>query len=884
MSWRRYLRRDYWDRERSSEIDFYLEIETADNITRGMTAADAAAAARRKFGNRTIVREEIYRMNTVSWLESVVQDLRFGVRLLLLNPIFTVVAILSLALGIGANTAIFQLVDAVLLRSLPVQKPNELVKIAIAGGNGGMGVNGAYGDLTRPIWQQIQREHAPFSGVFAWSKPNVHVGEGSTLEQVNGIAVSGDFFRVLGVEAWRGRVLLPADEHPCPNSTAIVSYAYWQSKLAGSPIGTATKLLVDGQLMQIVGVTPPSFFGLAVGEGFDIAVPFCQPRELERNVFDVSVMGRLRPGWTMQSASSQLAAISPGIMAATEISGYTGETVQRYRKFKLSAYSAAEGVSYLRENYDSSLWLLLGISGLVLLIACANLANLMLARASTREREVAVRLALGAARIRLLRQLLVESSLLAAIGAALGVGLAAGLSRVLVWALSPGDNAVILPVQIDSRVLLFTAGVATLTCVIFGIAPAIRASGVDPVTAMKTGGRSLTAGREHFSLQRLLVVMQISVSLILLVGALLFVGSFRNLLDLDPGMREHGVTVAFIGFNDSKIPTAQMQEFERQLLDEIRSVPGVSSAATTTNVPLFGGSWGHTIDIAGKQGGSMFTWVSPGYFDTMGIPLLKGRGFNPTDSGVSQRVAVVNQTFVRDLLGGADPLGRTMRTHPEPGYPSTVYQIVGVIPDTKYSCLRCGIPPMTFAPAAQFPSPHPWTAMVIYSKQPAAAVIASVKRNIASRHPEIFAQFRVFETQIRDSLVQERLMAMLSGFFGVLAAILGMVGLYGVISYIVTRRRGDIGIRLALGASRGQVVGMVMREAGLLLLIGIAAGTALAFVAGRSVNSLLFGLKPYDPVTLVVSISLLAVVGAAASFLPARRAAALNPMTALRSE
>jgi hypothetical protein len=389
MSWIRFLRRAYWDTERSREIDGYLEMETADNIARGMNPADAASAAHRKFGNATLVREEIYRMNTASWLESIAHDVRYGARTLAKSPGFALVAILSLALGIGANTAIFQLLNAVRLRNLPIQDPRELAEIKIAGGNGGMGVNDRYGELTRPMWEEIRRQHPAFSGVFAWSQEQFSVDEGKDFQVVDGIVVSGDFFRVLGVEPWRGRLIVPEDEHACPGSTAVVSHAFWQSRLGGREIDAHTKLLIQGRLRQVVGVTPPSFFGLAVGERFDIALPACLPQQLRRDSFEVTVMGRLLPGWSLPAASAQLAGMSSGIMAATEIAGYDSSTVQRYRRLRLGAYPASTGVSNLRREYDSSLWLLLAITGLVLLIACANWPTLCWrgrARASVKSR------------------------------------------------------------------------------------------------------------------------------------------------------------------------------------------------------------------------------------------------------------------------------------------------------------------------------------------------------------------------------------------------------------------------------------------------------------------------------------------------------------------
>jgi predicted permease len=884
MSWRRFLKRKHWDLERRLEIASYLETETADNIARGMTPSEAASAARRTFGNPTLIREEIYRMNTVSWLESIAQDLRYGARLLAKSPGFTVVAVVSLALGIGANTAIFQLIDAVRLRSLPVQNPHELAEIKIVGGNGGMGMNDAYGELTRPMWEEIRRSHPSFSGVFAWSKYQKIVGEGGDADPVNALIVTGDAFRTLGVQPWRGRSIGPDDEHACPDSTVMVSHAYWQSKLGSRELDANTKLIVDGVPAQVVGVTPPSFFGLAVGESFDIVVPFCQPQQLMRNLFDVTVMGRLRPGVSLPQASAQLTGMSPGIMAATEITGYDAKVISQYLQFKLAAQSAATGVSYLRDSYDSSLQLLLGITGLVLLIACANLANLMFARASVREREIAVRLALGAGRVRLLRQLIVESSLLAAIGAALGVGLAQVLSRVLVRALSTEDSAVTLSTGTDLPVLAFAALIAMLTCLIFGMVPALRASGADPGSAIRAGGRGMTASRERFSMQRMMVVFQISVSLVLLFSALLFVRSFHNLLTFDPGMREKGITMAFVGFQNAHVAKDHMEEFTHELVEEIRSIPGVQNAASTTNTPLMGNSWGHGVTVRGAEGASKFTWVSPGYFDTMGIRLLSGRDFSPNDTNASARVAVVNQTFVREYLSGVNPIGQTVRTHAEPSYPSTVYEIVGTIPDTKYNDLRGDTPPMAIAPASQFPNPRPWTAIMIHSNLSAATAAESVKRRIASKHPEIIVGCRSFESRIQDGLVRERMMAMLSGFFGVLAAVLATVGLYGVISYVVTRRRNEIGIRIAIGAGRGQVVGMVMMEAALLLACGVVIGIVLALAAGRGAGSLLFDLKPYDPLTLGSAIVLLAVIGAVATLLPAMRASKLDPSEALRCD
>jgi len=885
MGWTRFFRRRYWNDERSREMEAYLEAETADNIARGMTPAEARSAAHRKFGNPTLIREEIYHMNSIGFVETLWQDLRYGARQLWMSPGFAFVAILSLALGIGANTAIFQLLDAVRLRSLPVRNPQELAEVRIVGGNGGMGVNtSAYSQLTRPIWNEIKdQKPESFSGLFAWSAGGIRVGPLGESKNVTGVWVSGNFFPVLGIEPWRGRLFVPEDEAAaCPVPLAVVSYAYWQRAMGGRELGSDSKLILNGDLHEVIGVTPPGFSGLAVGESFDIALPFCQSKELRRDVFILAVMGRLRPGWTLERASAEMETRSPGIFETTALSGYSASTIERYRNFRLAAYPASAGVSQLRAIYDSSLWLLLSITGLVLLIACANLANLMLARASARGREIAVRRALGASRGRLLRQLLSESALLAAVGAVLGIGLAQLLSRALVASLSTNSTAWYLPIEADWRVLLFTAAVAALTCLIFGALPALRSTRVEPVAAMKAGGRGMTAGRDRFSLQRLMVVTQVAVSLVLLVGALLFVRSFRNLMTFNPGLRQEGITLAYLGFPQSNLPPERLADLKRELVDDVRAVPGVLDAATTTMVPLLGGGWSHGVRIESAEGSSMFTWVSPSYFQTMDIPLLMGRGFNENDTAASQRVAVVNQTFVHRYLGGANPIGKTLTTSPEPRYPSTVYEIVGVIPDTQYNSLRGETPPMTFAPASQFPAEGPWTPMMIHANGPAA--VAAVRSTLSEKHAGIVMEFSDFQQRIRDGLVRDRLMATLSGFFGILAAVLAMVGLYGVISYTVARRRNEIGIRVALGADRRGIVAMILRDAAWLLAIGLAIGIALALAGAQTASALLFGLSANDPATYILGVAALATVALLASYVPARRAARLEPTVALREE
>jgi putative ABC transport system permease protein len=814
------------------------------------------------------------------------QDLRYGVRMLMKQPGFTLIAVITLALGIGANTAIFQLLDTVRLRSLPIDRPHELAEIRIMGGNGGMGLNpGSYGGITRPMWEVARREQKPFSGLAAWSQFGLRLGKGNEHKRAKGLEVSGEFFPVLRIAPWRGRLFQPDDESTaCPANRAVVSYSFWQREMGGRELAPDSKIFANDQLYEVIGVTPPNFTGIAVGETFDIAVPFCQPnKEPRRDVFAYSVIGRLRPGWTLEKAATHLEALSVGVMEATEIQGYDSDTVARYRKFRLTAYPAHNGVSKLRKDYDSALWLLLGMTGLIMLIACANLANLMLARSSAREREIAIRLSLGASRARLLRQFTTETALLTLIGAVFGIALAQIMIRVLVASLSTQSGSIYLALDLNWRILLFASAIAAITCIIFGTLPAVRVTRMQPESVMRAGGRGLTTGRDRFSMQRLMVVTQIAVSLVLLCGALLFVRSFQNLMTFDPGMRQIGISIAFVGMPGS-MPKERLEGFHRELLEEVAAVPGVRSAGSTTNVPLLGSSWGHGIDIGGANGYAMFTWVSPGYFETMGIALISGRGFDQRDTASSSRVAVVNEAFVRRFCGQANPIGQTLRTGVEPGYPSTLYEIVGVIPDTQYSGLRDNMPPSVFAPGLQFPQLGPWAALMIHADTPHAATVQAVNARLSQKFPELVMEFEDFRVRIQDGLVRERLMAVLSGIFGGVAVILAAVGLYGMVSYLVVRRRNEIGIRAALGARKEQLVRMVMRQSAHMLLPGLSIGVALYLAAARAASALLFGIKPYDLTTLVAATVLLAGIAAAASFLPARRAASVDPMIALRHE
>ena len=831
-------------------------------------------------------------------LASIWQDLRFGGRLLRLSPIFAVIAIFSLALGIGANTAIFQLLDAVRLRSLPVQDPQELVDIRI--------VDNPYGrtgdflsqnpQLTNAIWEQLRAKQQAFSRVAAWGLDRQNLREGGEAQYADVLWVSGGFFETLGVRPMLGRLISATDDtRACASPGAVISYSFWQAQFGGDASVLGRKVILEGHPLEIIGITPASFFGVEVGRKFDVALPLCvdpiissgRPRLNSPETWWLASIGRLKPGWTAARASVQLASISPGIFDATLPPDYDPIDRQHYLGFKLGATPAVGGVSALRRGYETPLWLLMGISALVLMIACANLANLMLARASTRQREMAVRVALGASRSRLIRQVLAESLLLAVVGAVCGAVLAQGLSRFLVAFLSTQSTTLFLNLHPDWLVLAFTGGLAILTCLLFGLAPAIQASHTAPGEAMKANGRGLTAARQRFGLRRALVVAQVALSLVLLVGALLFVQTLQNLSNLDAGFQQNNLLISDVDLSHLQIPTAQRLAFKQELLTRLRAIPGITSLASTAIVPVSGKGWNDNVNVKGSDAQrrlSNFNRVSPQYFHTMGTSLIAGRDFLDTDTVSSPRVAIVNQMFARNFFGGANPIGSTFGVIQGGGKPDELYEVVGLVKDTKYSNLREEFTPIAFLSEAQDEHPDLEAQFAIRSDEPLLEIASSVKTALAEINPAMVVNFRIFKTTVREGLLRERLMATLSGFFGALAAVLAMIGLYGVMSYMVIRRTNEIGVRMALGARPRRILTMVLREAASLLGIGLAVGTVLAILGAMFARGLLFGLRPNDPKTVLMAITMLAVVAMVASYFPARWAASVNPIAALRDE
>lgn len=884
------------DSELAEELRLHQELAGDDARRRGLTPDEAMRDVNIRLGRASQALDAVRDQRGVPWGDDLVRDLRYALRTLRRSPAFTAVALLTLALGIGANTAIYQLVDAIRLRTLAVANPQQIAIVDLADLTRWQGRRTTgYPVLTNPLWEHFRDHQQAFAGgVLAWSNVNLRLDRDAGARSARGLFVSGEFFNVLGVEPLLGRVFAAADDRAgCGVPGAVVSYGFWQRQLGADPAVIGRTLALNSRPVEVIGVTPPGFPGLEVGRSYEVAIPICSHEALgsergwlrDGSTWWLTVMGRMAPNQRLEAVNAALAAASPGFFEATVPPNYRGEDVDAYLGFTLRAVPGSAGVSALRNRYSDPLVVLLVTSALVLLIACTNLASLILARASAREREFAVRLAIGASWSRLVRQLMVENGLLAIAGAAAGLVCASALSRVLIGFLGSGLS---LELPFDARLIAFVMAMAVLTCLVFGLIPAWRASRVAAQDAMKASARSVTGSREGAGLRRALVISQVALSLVLLVGALLFAGTLRNLLAVDPGFESDAVAIARVDFSGVHLPQGAREALTRDVLDRIRRVPGVSAAAEVRHVPL--GGTGSSLDVwregsdAARRTTVRLNAISDGYLDAMGMRLIAGRDFGIRDSSTAPRVAIVNQALARRLGLPDNAVGGRFRAEGPASESNVVYEIVGLVPNSKYFTLREDFLPIAFVPIQQILDPRTFTDFMIRSAVPPGSVSPAIRDAVAASSPLISTDFRTLESTIRDGLLRERLMAALSAVFGTLAALIAAIGLYGVMSYLVQRRTNEIGVRIALGARHGDILGMVLREAGTLLVIGLVVGSVFAFAAAPFAQSLVFGISAHDLRPVGLACLLLATAAIAASYLPARRAARLEPLTALRED
>jgi predicted permease len=913
------LRRDHAEQRLDDEIRSFVEMSTADKIREGVSSAEARRLALADIGGVERMKESVRAGRHGALLDDLGRDIRYAFRLFARQRTFAIVIVGTLALGIGANTAIFSIIDGLLLRTLPVGDPGRLVQLAAAPPS-------AQRSWTYPIWEEVQRHAGRFDGAFAWTRFDAEfdLSTGGESRFVNGVWASAGAFDVLRVEPALGRLFEPSDDARGGGSRGaivVISHGFWQTHFGGAPDAIGRTLTLERVPLTIVGVTPPGFFGLVPGRSFDVVIPLgleplirgSESRLDRRTSWWLQVYVRLKHGQSIEAATALVQTLQPGIREATLPPSSPGGSRDQYLDEPFTFVDAARGPSGLRDDYSRPLLVLMAVAGLVLLIACANIANLLLARATARSHEWSVRLALGASRGRLARQLLIESLLLAAMGAAAAVALAQWGSRLLVAQLA--TDAVSLELPLDSRMLAFTGVTGLIAALVFGVAPAWRATRGAPIDAMKDRGRTPGAS-SHTPMASGLVLVQVALSLVLLIGAGLFLRSFSGLTQVPLGFERGRVLLAMIDARRADLPPpARLAAYER-IHQRVLAIPGVERAAVSITAPL-GAMWSRRIDVSGSTlrssddaagGGpegfgftdspipanaplAVFNGITPGWMATFGTPLLAGRDISERDRPGSPRVALVNQAFARKFLEGANPIGHTIRPMREPGSPPI--EIVGLVADAVYRDVREPTLPTTYVPLSQsvdrslVEDPTVTTpAVVTLSVRAASAHPGSLTKSITAAigeiNPTLALTFEPLDDRISNALTRERLLAILSASFGLLALVMAAVGLYGVTSYAVSLRQAEIGIRMALGATRVSVVRLVLARVSRLVGAGIVVGLAIGAWASRFVATLLFGLEPGDTGTLAASAATLALISAIAGWLPAHRASRLDPTRILR--
>jgi putative ABC transport system permease protein len=877
------------------ELSFHMREQVEELIAQGMSERDAIAAARRRFGNPTHLSELTRDQDVIGWIDSVFGDLRYGLRALRRSPVFTAVAIASLALGIGANTAIYSLMDAIVIRALPVPAPEQLAQVI--GGD-----DDREGHFTNHLWEQVRDRQTGFDAITAFSETSFNIADGGEVRRILGMWASGDFFSVFGMQPATGRLFTRADDvRGCPG-IGVLGYGFWQSEYGGRADVIGKTISITGKPFQIVGVAAPGFVSPEVGRDVHLYAPLCSEGYLagansgldRRSRWWLRVIGRRGSELSMPQAIAMLKSIAPESYAATIPPHWAAEGKAEWVKRTFSAIPAESGMSGVRDRYGKALRILMGAVGLVLLIACANVANLLIARAAARQREVAIRLAMGAARRRIVRQLLTESAMLAVLGAVGGLFVAQWATRALVALISTPSSPVAVDLALNTRVLGFTALIASLTALLFGLVPAWRGTRISPHAAMKSNARGVAeggfgGGHGRFNLGKTLVAAQVALSLTLLVGAGLLIGSLRNLRTMDPGFNADGVLLVSAGFGRTAIPPAQLAQVQRGILEQLRATPGVRSASISDMTPISGSSWNDAVYVEGapdmteRERVVWFNEVRDSFFATLDIKLLAGRDFDATDVPGQPRVAVVDEEMGRKFFGSASPLGRQFRTKAGDSF-SAPYTIVGVVETSKYQNLREKSSATIYLMSAQNDVAASGITLLLRTDGDPMRLVPTVKRVMAEVHRLTTVEFRTLSSQVDASLRRERMLAWLSGLFGAVALALSMLGLYGVMAYTVARRRNEIGVRIALGADNARVLRMVLGDVARVVLIGLVIGAVGAVASGKLVTAFLFGLEPAEPLVLASAALILFAVALSAGFIPALRASRVDPVAALRED
>jgi predicted permease len=898
--WNNVFRREVLDRDLDEELQAYLELALAEKLREGASPEEAYRDARRDLGGVEQVKESVRDIRVGVWLDGLVQDLRYSVRTLAKNPAFTLIAMATLALGIGANTAMFSLLDQVVLRLLPVRDPERVVIVRETGNHYG----NSYGPntISWPMFEDLRDNNQVFSGMFCRFPATVTISGGDQAAQISAELVSGSYFPTLGVRAALGRTIVPDDDAvPDSGPVVVLSYSFWRSYLNGDRTIVGRTIALNSHAMTVIGVAQPGFDGVELGAPAKVFVPIMMKTEMtphsdglkdrRRRLSWVTAYGRLKPGVSFEQAQLSLQPLMHSILEM-EVQQPEFTKSARPADRELFLRNRAEllpgSENDLREDMRKPLWLLVGLTGAVLLLACANLANLLLARATAREREFAVRLAIGAGRARIIRQLLTESLLLSAAGAVLGLTLAFLTNRVLLRIYLPADAAAefaVSPIP-DGRVLAFVVGAMLLTSLFFGLLPAVRGSRTEITLSLKD--RSGAASGGGISLRRMLVGIQVALSLLLLVAAGLFVRTLRNLESLGPGFpTDHLLTFridpSLNGYSDE-----ETKSFYERLNVNLQTMPGVASVGFSAMPLLKGYAWQNAVlgkDFEGApiEEQPVLSNVGPDYFATLGIPMVAGRAFTAQDDGPS-KYAVINESFAREYFPGRTPIGQRFGLVDDMRPVSPDIEVIGVIPDRKYRDLRETPPAQAYFP--YFQDAH-FRFMNIYLRTQAdpRLIENEVRERMRQFDPHVpVVGLQTMNEQIGFSLRTERLVASLSALFGGLATLLAVIGLYGVTAYAVLRRTREIGIRMALGALRSNVVVMVMREVFLLIGAGLVAGIALALALADLIRSQIYGLSARDPLTFVGSAIVLTVAAGLAGFIPAWRASSLDATTALRHE